>query len=145
MRLILEVKRYHNFFWLRKIKSCRIDACCIGCFKADKDSRVYNKTKYKKYALLDIEVEESKGILAYYLCGISAGSKYENNTHVAFIPSPGNTIRINNKQIGLVITDAKEIPFQKYRPNPPGEYTEEQRKCRNWIFANYVLDGKLEE
>ena len=33
------------------------------------------------------------------------------------------------------------IDFQSYQPHPEGEFTEEQRTCRNWIFANYLLDG----
>ena len=48
---------------------------------------------------------------------------------------------IENDRIRLVITDARQIDFEGYKPNPEGEFTEEQRACRNWIFANYLLDG----
>ena len=74
-------------------------------------------------------------------CGLSRGFKYEDNTHVAFVPCAGQNIEIENDRIRLVITDARQIDFQSYKPNPAGEYTDEQRTCRNWIFANYLLDG----
>lgn len=145
MHMNLEVKRYHNFFWLRAIYGARIDKCCIECFNAKKDNRVYHATRCKKYALVSIDIEEDPDALAYYLCGISAGSVWANNVHVAFVPAPGEVLEINNDKIGLRITGAREIHFQNYKPNPPGLYTKTQRTCRNWIFANYILDGKLKE
>ena len=145
MHLNLEVKKYHNFFWLRAIYGARRDKCCIECFNAKKDNRVYHATRCKKYALVSIDIDEDPKALAYYLCGISAGSVWENNVHVAFIPAPGELVEINNDKIGLRITDAREIHFQYYEPAPVGEYTPEQRTCRNWIFSNYILDGKLQE
>ena len=145
MHLILEVKKYHNFFWLRAIRNVRIDKCCIGCFNAVKDNRVYEKTCHKHYALVDINIEEDQKAIAYYLCGISAGSIWKNNIHVAFIPIFGETIRINNDAIGLIVTNAREIHFQNYKPNPPGFFTPKQRTCRNWIFANYIKDGMIWE
>ena len=36
MHLNLEVKKYHNFFWLRAIYGARRDKCCIECFNAKK-------------------------------------------------------------------------------------------------------------
>jgi len=98
---------------------------------------------HRTYALIDIDVRESPKAVAYYLCGLSAGYNWYENTHVAFVPSPGETIRINNANIGLVITDAKQIDFANYKPHPPGYFTQRQRTCRNWIFANYINDGML--
>ncbi len=145
MRLTLEVKKRHQHFWLRAIHSVRIDKCCTGCFIGTKDNRVYYATAYKPRAFVDIEVEEDPRALAYYLCGISAGCVWRENTHVAFVPAPGETIHIENEKIDLTITDARRIDFEGegYKPNPPGIYTRQQRTCRNWIFANYILDGKL--
>lgn len=143
MHMYLEVKKTHNFFWLRAIRGVRIDRCCIKCFNAVADNRVFHATRGKKYALVSIDVLEDPQALAYYLCGISAGSVWKNNIHIAFIPSPGNTVMVNNGKIGLIITGAKQIHFEDYVPDPVGEFTKEQRTCRNWIFANYVKDGML--
>ena len=87
-----------------------------------------------------LQLEPNPDVKAYYLCGLSKGFKYENNTHVAFVPAEGNVVMVNNERIHLEITDAREIHFQNYKPNPEGEYTDDQRACRNWIFANYIKD-----
>ena len=143
MHLTLEVKRYHEFFWLRDIRKVDISKCCAECFIGGKDGRVYWGTLRQKTALIDIEVKEHPKAVAYYLCGLSAGYNWYQNTHVAFVPAPGETVYIDNDNIRLTITDAKRIDFADYKPNPPGCYTKRQRTCRNWIFANYINDGML--
>ena len=143
MQLTLEVKRYHEFFWLRDIEDVNIQQCCAKCFIGWRDNRVYWGTLRQSHALIDIKVRERKKALAYYLCGLSQGYNWYQNTHVAFIPAPGETVFIDNANIRLKITDARRINFEGYRPNPPGFYTRRQRTCRNWIFANYIKDGML--
>ena len=81
--------------------------------------------------------------MAYYLCGLSAGYNWYENTHIAFVPAPGETVTVDNKNIHLTITDARRIDFESYKPNPWGTFTQKQRTCRNWIFANYINDGML--
>lgn len=142
MKLTLEIKQKCSFFWLRGIKRVRIDKCCAKCFMGDVFSEVYEQTKYRDKALVNLDIEPDDEVKAYYLCGLSRGFKYEDNTHVAFVPEEGSVIQVDNGRIRLEITDAREIHFQEgYTPNPEGEYTEEQRTCRNWIFANYLKDG----
>ena len=141
MKLTLEIKQKCNFFWLRGIHNVRIDKCCAKCFIGDKFNYVYEQTLYKDKALVELDIVPDKKVKAYYLCGLSRGWVYENNTHVAFVPCDGETISIENDRIKLTITDAREIHFQDYKPNPVGEFTDEQRSCRNWIFANYIRDG----
>ena len=144
MHLTLTVKRYHEFFWLRDIQDVDISQCCAKCFIGGKDNRVYYGTLHKDRALIDLDVKENSKALAYYLCGLSEGYNWYQNTHVAFIPAPGETVEIDNQNIQLKITDAKRIDFFNYKPNPPGYFTRQQRTCRNWIFANYIRDGMLE-
>lgn len=145
MHLTLEVKKYHEFFWLRDIQQVDITKCCAECFIGGRDGRVYWGTLHKQNAVIDIEVNEHPKAVAYYLCGLSAGYNWYQNTHVAFVPAPGETVFIDNANIRLTITDSKRIDFADYKPNPPGYFTKRQRTCRNWIFANYILDGKLKE
>lgn len=143
MHLTLEVKKYHEFFWLRDIRRVDISKCCAECFIGGKDNRVYYGTLHQPKALIDIDVIELPKAVAYYLCGLSAGFNYHQNTHIAFIPAPGETVTVNNRLIRLKITDARRIHFEDYVPNPPGIYTRRQKTCRNWIFANYINDGML--
>ena len=144
MHLYLELKTQCSFFWLRAIHGVRIDKCCAECFHAKKDNRVYYGTLHKKRAIISIDVAEDPGAKAYYLCGLSAGMNWENNTHVAFIHASGEKLVYNSDQVGIIVTDAVRIPFNDYVPNPVGTFTDQQRKCRNWIFANYVKDGMLD-
>jgi hypothetical protein len=141
MRLTLDVKQKCAFFWLRAIRDARIDKCCAKCFIGERFANVYKATRYKEKAHVKVEIKPDNRVKAYYLCGLSNGMKYENNTHIAFVPCEGQSVRIENDKIHLEITNAREIRFQEYKPNPEGEFTQEQRKCRNWIFANYLLDG----
>lgn len=143
MHMTLEVKQHHEFFWLRDIRKVNIYECCAKCFIGGKDNRVYYGTLRKDYARIDIDVIEHPKALAYYLCGLSAGYNWYENTHVAFIPALGKMVEVNNHNINLQITDAERIMFQGYKPNPVGYFTQRQRTCRNWIFANYINDGML--
>lgn len=141
MHLTLDVKKKCNFFWLRGIRRARIDKCCAECFIGEKYTEVYEKTRFKNTAHVEVELLPDDTIRAYYLCGLSRGWVYTNNTHIAFVPCKGQNVEIDNDKIHVMITNARQINFQNYEPDPPGEYTYEQRTCRNWIFANYLLDG----
>ena len=78
MHLTLEVKRYHEFFWLRDIQAVNIYKCCAECFIGNRDSRVYHGTLHQPHALIDIDVKENPKAVAYYLCGLSAGFNYHH-------------------------------------------------------------------
>lgn len=141
MKISLDVKKKHSFFWLRGILNVRIDKCCAKCFIAKVYHEVYEGTRYKEKAHVELDLQPDPAVKAYYLCGLSLGFRYEDNTHVAFAPCAGSNIEIENEKIHLMITDARQIDFQGYKPNPVGEFSAEQRTCRNWIFANYIKDG----
>ncbi|MBQ8133382.1 MAG: hypothetical protein IJ711_00330 [Lachnospiraceae bacterium] len=141
MKLTLEIKQKCSFFWLRAIQNVRIDKCCAQCFIGKAFNEIYEQTRYKEKALVEFEIPPLIGAKAYYLCGLSRGMKYENNTHIAFVPDKGETITVDNDLIRVEITDARRIDFEGYIPSPDGEFTDEQRACRNWIFANYIKDG----
>lgn len=142
MILTLDIKQKCSFFWLRGIRRARIDKCCAKCFVGYTFHEVFEGTKYKEKAHVELDIPPDILVKAYYLCGLSRGFKYEDNTHVAFVPCKGENIEIENERIRLTITDARQIDFESYKPNPEGEFTDEQRACRNWIFANYLLDGQ---
>jgi hypothetical protein len=141
MKLTLDIKQKCSFFWLRGIRNARIDKCCAQCFIGDKFNSVYEGTRYKEKAHVELDIGPDSRVKAYYLCGLSKGMKYEDNTHVAFVPCEGQDVVADNDKIKLVITGARRIDFQGYQPSPEGDFTQEQRTCRNWIFANYLLDG----
>ncbi len=126
---------------MRDIRDVDISQCCAKCFIGEKDNRVYYGTLHKEKAVVDIEVIQNLLAKAYYLCGLSDGFVWALNTHVAFVPDVNSEIHILNDRIKLDITNARRINFWDYTPNPQGNYTQNQRTCRNWIFANYIKDG----
>ena len=141
MHLHLEIRKQCNFFWLRDIRAVDIQQCCAKCFIGEKDSRVYHATLHKSNVVVDLFVKQHPSVKAYYLCGLSDGFEWAQNTHVAFVPDRNSEIHIDNDKIKLDITNARRIHFWDYTPNPPGHFTRQQRTCRNWIFANYIKDG----
>ena len=146
MIMRLEIKEPCEFFWLRRIDGVDISQCCMKCFPGESDQRVYAASK-KAPTVIELEVIEGNSFcspIAYYLCGLAKNWEYAKNTHIAFNPSCGDTVEVENTQIKLIITDAKQIHFIDYVPKPAGSYTHKQRSCRNWIFANYVNDGMLQ-
>lgn len=142
MRLHLEILKKCNFFWLRAIKDVDITQCCAKCFIGEKDNRVYYGTLHKSEAIVDLIVNQYPDAKAYYLCGLSDRFIWNLNTHIAFVPDPNSEVRVENDRIKLLITNARRINFWDYTPNPTGYFTKEQRGCRNWIFANYLRDGR---
>lgn len=42
MRVTLEIKKKCSFFWLRGIRSARIDKCCAKCFIGTAYHEVYD-------------------------------------------------------------------------------------------------------
>lgn len=69
MRVTLEIKKKCSFFWLRGIRSARIDKCCAKCFIGTAYHEIYDGTKYKDKALVELELKPDMRIKAYYLCG----------------------------------------------------------------------------
>jgi len=144
MKMSLNVKQTSSFFWLRKIRGVNINKCCAGCFISDKESQLYRMTHYKPVPIVfEMDIEPAEKYVAYYLCGLSRGMVHANNTHVAFVYAPGEVLHRETEQMKVEISNARWIDFESYVPNPPGEFTEEQRKCRNWIFANFIKDRML--
>ena len=144
MKMSLDIKKPSQFFWLCKIRDVDISRCCKKCFCGESEGQMYHGTAHGQTPrFIELEVKPAEKYVAYYLCGLSRGFVYENNTHVAFLHAPGELLQVDTAQIELKITNARRIDFEGYKPDPPGEYTEEQRKCRNWIFANYVRDGMI--
>ena len=144
MYMKLNIKKPCEFFWLRKIVGVDITQCCMKCFIGENDNKVYHASRNAP-TIIETEIPEEITFtppLAYYLCGLSKNFEYAKNTHIAFNPCDDGVIEIDNAEINLIITGAKQIDFAGYKPNPPGFFTEKQRTCRNWIFANYIKDGQ---
>jgi hypothetical protein len=143
MRVNLVVKRPSEFFWLKKIQGSDISKCCAKSLIGQTDNRIFEATaKGRSPTAVEIDLIPEAKYKAYYICGLSKNYRWEDNTHVAFVPDESCSVLVDNEQVTLRISNAREIKFQTYVPRPQGEYTQKQRTCRNWIFANYLKDGR---
>ena len=77
MKVSLEIKKRCSFFWLRAIRNARIDKCCAECFIGDKLNEVYEKTRFKDKATVELDIPLDESVKAYYLCGLSRGFRYD--------------------------------------------------------------------
>lgn len=145
MSVKLDIKRPSEFFWLAKIKGVDISQCCKKCFIGGSESRLFHDTRSRGPLKIELDVQPHPKFTAYYLCGLSKGYVHELNTHLAFVHMPGESLHYETPQVEVAITDARRIEFEHYVPNPLGNFTDWQRKCRNWIFANFLRDGMLAE
>ena len=62
MHLTLEVKRYHEFFWLRDIRGVDISKCCAECFLGGKDNRVYYGTLFVDNHNIRVTITDARRI-----------------------------------------------------------------------------------
>jgi hypothetical protein len=148
MKVSLNIKKPSEFFWLRKIRGVDISQCCAKCFLGVSDTRMFHGTNHGQTPrMIELDLFPSEEFVAYYLCGLAKDFFYANNTHVAFINAPGELLRLETSQIEVSISNAHHIDFQNmgYKPNPEGRYDRKQRTCRNWIFANLIRDGLVEQ
>jgi len=138
MKLTIDIKRKYPGFWLSGVRSARTDRSGARCLIGDRVHEVYEQTRHKSKARVEIDLPDNPRVKAYYLYG---EKPYEEKLHgeganIAFVPCKNQSVIIDNKWFRLTITDARQIDFTGYQPSQEGEFTD-----RPWVFANYLLDG----
>lgn len=128
MMLSLKTKRQNKCFHLRGVKHIRENRQGIMRLEGIRFHDIYEKTRFKDYAYVELEIPHDDSVKAYYLCGVSKGSEYHENLGVAFVPCSGHCVCIDNEKVSLKITDAREIGFNSCDPIIH-------------IFARYVENG----
>lgn len=83
----------------------------------------------------DIDLDDS----VYYLCGVAAPYKWENNFHLAFRPKDGGAIDFNDKGVHVIISNAEMLPIDPKYINPVDPHIKHKAyyTCRNWQFAHW--------
>ena len=116
MKLKLTTKNQNKCFHLRGVQNVRSNLKGIACLEGIRFHDVYKKTRFTDNANVEIEIPRDDRVKAYYLCGISKGTKYHENMGIAFVPCDGQNVHINNAKIHLEVTDAREIRFKSNEP-----------------------------
>lgn len=128
-----ELKGVYKILWLRYIYGVDLSQHCMKCLLGHNDKRVrgYMRT------LRGLKLEESR---YYYLCGVDEYWRWNKNLHLAFIPSYGSVIEIDNEFIKCKIHNAKQLPITPdyIDWSLPQAKNKLFHTCRNWQFANML-------
>ena len=123
--------------------------CCgFRFFKLDttKSKTHINQIGYKINNELkqaeNIELDELESRY-YYLCGVAPSMALEDNFHLAFEESEGDSIEYSFNGISVKIKNAKRVEFSSDDINWDVEHSDEElyNRCRNWQFAHKVSNG----
>lgn len=127
---LIKVENEFKYLWLKTVEDVDLSVHCARCLKGKYDSRI----RPFKGILEDLELDDK----IYYLCGVSQPYKWSDNFHLAFVPSEGNVVDVNEHGIHIIIENAERInisPDYIDSKNPKShEYA--YKTCRNWQFAN---------
>lgn len=150
-RITIRSDRRWRYLWLKSVIGVELTKHCAASLRG-----TYAKglgTEPGLYTadlpfdqLLDGELSPH----AYYLCGVSAPYRWNENAHVVFEPEEGTTGRIH--QLGLMIDFVGVRPMAVFEPSaeqllaagvvsvPDKAFT----TCRNWQYAvGIAASGRL--
>lgn len=132
----LTVSNHYKYLWLKKVVDVNLSEHCAKSLIGPYDERISSKTTF----LLDAPLEDG----VYYLCGVAYPYVWENNFHLAFMTSEGDTIEYSFNGISITISDAKMLPISESSINKmhPKSKFKSYNTCRNWQFAHW-FNGNL--
>lgn len=127
-----------KYLWLKTVENVDLSVHCARCLIGKYDNRI------KPFKGLRTDLLLTDNI--YYLCGVSSPYRWENNFHLAFKPCEGSSVEYSNNGIDIVIENAERIDISdKYidsRNINAGK--RDYFTCRNWQFANWFYQKKIE-
>ncbi|MBR1396927.1 MAG: hypothetical protein IJ563_05275 [Selenomonadaceae bacterium] len=139
MKFSLKVKTKFSFFRLRGIYGTRINESNINCLKDYNFTEVYDQTRLKEKALVELNVLSDPRVKVYHLYGIAL--RQFKNVYYAFVPCTGHKVEIETNELKLQIDNARQINFRDYKP--VGDFTDKQHSSVHWRLAKYIKDGML--
>lgn len=130
----LDVSAQFRYLWLKTVTDVDLSQHCANCLIGEYNSVISTKTKH----LDNVELPDA----IHYLCGVAFPWKWDNNFHLAFIPSKGNTVVYESNGIRIEIQDAVQLPIstEYVNVNHPKAKFKTYATCRNWQFAHYFSE-----
>ena len=132
MKIKLTTKNPNNCYHLYAVRDIRMNRQMLSRLIGDRFHDVYEKTRFKYKAHVELEIPQDDNVKAYYFCGVDRWHK--ESAGVAFFPCDGQNIQINNEQFRLKIIDACQMYFQNH------ESTDEPL---SQLFVRYMKDNVL--
>lgn len=128
----LKVNANFKYLWLKSVIDIDLSKHCAQCLVGEYVKGVNGSIKELNNLVLNGNV--------YYLCGVSYPFKWENNFHLAFVKSDGDSIDFSHNGISIHIDGAKQLPISpKYidTTHPKAKF-KSYSTCRNWQFAHFL-------
>lgn len=132
MKLTLDIKQSCPCFWLSCVRSVRTDRQGSRCLIGDRIHTVYEQTRHKNNAHVELDIPENPRTKAYYLCG---EKPHDEGAHIAFVPCENQSVLIDNKWFRLTISNARQIDFAGCQTRIGGVLADQPL-----AFANYLSD-----
>lgn len=132
MKLTLDSKQSCPCFWLSCVRSVRTDRQGSRCLIGDRIHTVYEQTRHKNNAHVELDIPENPRTKAYYLCG---EKPHDEGAHIAFVPCENQSVLIDNKWFRLTISNARQIDFAGCQTRIGGVLADQPL-----AFANYLSD-----
>jgi hypothetical protein len=132
----MKIKKQYRYVWLKYVNNFDLTQHCAKCLIGTYEKRINKDT----FSYRDIELPPSP---YYYFCTVY---QYASNIHLAFVEAEGETITIDDDRYSVVIENARQIHFDESRINYalPGARLKAFTTCRNWQFANWIVNEKRE-
>lgn len=123
-----------KYLWLKYVAGVDLNVHCARCLVGWYSKRIQPDLQDRSDIVLDEHQTEY-----FYLCGVSSPYRWERNFHLAFRYKAGNTLRIMENGIEIVIEDAERIQIVKLdKYDHPKGSIGAYNTCRNWQFANMI-------
>ena len=119
------------YFWLKSVDDVNLSQHCAKCLVGEYSNRVNASQKHVENITLENGV--------YYLCGVSKPYNWNNNFHLAFKYSEGETIIYSSNGVDVIIENAVALPISPdyIDPEDINAHKKAYSTCRNWQFAHY--------
>lgn len=127
--------------WLKGVRAVDLDQHCLPSLIGNRYAMP--QLKGARFESITLELALAPGELALYLCGVTAPYRWEDNAHLAIVPSPGAKWHGPASVPGLTVTliDAEPIfgwgehDVDREHKNYPDRLW---RTCRNLQFASWA-------
>lgn len=141
----LTVEKGFSTLWFYNITGLKLDKHCQDGFlgKCIVTGEVYEKFVNK--GVCDFPFTSKNGL--YYLCGVAKPFNWEKNFHCPFMFAEGERFEYESNGVTVELENAKRIPIVEVNRATcpfPGKDDKQYYTCRNWQFANMLVEGQVE-
>ncbi|MBI4977968.1 MAG: hypothetical protein HZC28_10810 [Spirochaetes bacterium] len=142
----VSVKARYKFIWLKSIEGLDMSKhCAAGLIGSTYTTRVMHEEIINKSSDKHLTLRSRNGL--YYLCGVSEPYIWKKNFHLPFKYAENKLIQFESNGIEVETINAERIELHdvnRQKCRFPGAHFPEYYTCRNWQFANMLINNEIE-